>query len=85
MGVSSRVTCVEQFSLKTNWVLGERLFYNQGYEERHVDLGKKGREWINLGLLCEGTQKGRRISKVQRFSPRSELFKPYIANPNSGV
>ena len=76
---------MEQFSLKTTRVLGERLFYNQGYEERDVDLGKKGREWINLGLLCEGTQKGRGISKVQRFSLRSEPFKPYIANPNSGV
>ena len=85
MGVSSRVTCVEQFSLKTNWGLGERLFYNQGYEERDVDLGRKGREWINLRLLCEGTQKRRGISKVQRFSLRSELFKPCIVNPNSGV
>ena len=79
------MTCMQLFSLKTNWGLGERLFYDQGYKERHVDLSRKGREWINLGLLCEGTQKRRGLSKVHIFSLRSEMFKSYIANPNSGV
>ena len=30
-----------KFSLKTNWKLAQGFLYNQGYEEKHMELGRE--------------------------------------------
>ena len=40
---------VEQFSLKTNWRLAERLLHSQDSKKEHMVSSRKGREAISLG------------------------------------
>lgn len=42
---------MEQFSLKDNWKLVERLLYNQGCKKIHVVSDQKGREVIRSELV----------------------------------
>lgn len=50
MNISKTHLHVEQFSLKINWRLAERLFYNQGCKKNmHKESTRKGGEVIRLG------------------------------------
>ena len=45
---------VEQFSLKTNWRVAERLLYNQGCKKDYGELIRKGREEIRSEPVALG-------------------------------
>ena len=53
---------VEQFLLETNWRLGEKLLYNQGYK-KYPHGSQLGREAAGQDLYSsDGTQKKREIT-----------------------
>ena len=41
---------VEQFLLKSNWRLAERILHNQGCKMIHRKSGRKGKESVLSGL-----------------------------------
>ena len=56
---------VEQFLLETNWRLGERLLYNQGYK-KYLYGSQLGREASGQDLYpWAGTQKKREITGAE--------------------
>ena len=75
----------EQFSLKTNWRLAERLFYNQGCKQRSAELLRK-REATSLGPTYLGGDRGRQGTitgwEILLGSKQSE---PHIRHPSPAV
>ena len=81
---------VEQFSLKSNWRLTDRLLYNKGCKKKiHVDLSKKGREAIKLEPLLVGEdseQKGDYMGGDLSWgvSGSSHILSAQALGPNTG-
>ena len=79
---------MEQFSLKTNWSLAERLVCNQG--EKKDLMGCVWREENQSGRELrpwEGTQKKREITQAEILpaSLGSECFEPHVVHLSPGV
>ena len=74
---------IEQFSLKTNWRLVERLFYNEASKERFTQ-SQVGREekLSDQGLRPEqGTQRGGGYITSSGILPWSEGLETHIGHP----
>ena len=84
MNTSKTHLQADQFSLKTNWKLAERLLYNQGCKKGPRGIGQEGKKSNQVGSPGKGLRgKGRLHGR--RSTLGSEQFKPHAGLPVPGV
>lgn len=83
---SENTSHVEQFLLKTNWRLTERLFYKQPCEERHTEVQQEGRrrKWLKTHGPSRGHRRGG-LSLAQEPSLGKEGLMTHIGHLSPGV